>query len=88
MKNFVAVFHMIGCPHCRAVTGPQGALAPLSRFQHLSVVEIESADPLCEAMSVNSFPTIFLVTKESVFRYPSSGDRTTEAFERWIASRT
>ena len=79
----LVVFHMIGCPHCAAVTGSQSACASL---RDVKVLEIESQHPLVEELDIPSFPTIWLSTPSVVFEY-NGGQRTTDALQSWIASK-
>jgi hypothetical protein len=80
----VVVFHMDGCPHCKAVTGKSsvlregaGDLAP--------IYEIESSDPLSRNMGITSFPSIFVVTPIVAFAF--EGKRTPEDFRKFVLEK-
>lgn len=74
---------MKGCPHCTAVTGSQGACAAL---KDVGVLEVEASHPLVEDVGVTSFPRIWLSTPDNAWEY-SSGRRTTDSIQSWIASK-
>ena len=78
------VFHMKGCPHCRAVTGPQSACRPLGGVR---VLEVEAAHPAVEDVAITSFPTIWLSLPDASYAYPAGRARETDAIQDWIDSK-
>ena len=78
----LAVFHMDGCPHCEAVTGPAGACA---RLKNVSVLEVESRHPLVRDVNITSFPHLWLSTPDAVWEF--NGSRTTDALQAWIGEK-
>jgi len=79
----LVVFHMKGCPHCKAVTGPQSAAKAVGDL--LPVYEIESSDPLAKQMGVSSFPTIFFTAPGLSFKFDR--DRTPEEIRRFVLEK-
>lgn len=79
----LVVFHMHGCPHCKAVTGEESVLRSVADL--LPVVEVESSDPLARTAGVKSFPTIMLVTPAVSFEY--QGPRTPEAIRNFVSEK-
>ena len=79
----LVVFHMNGCGHCKAVSGPDSVCAGL---RDVHVMEVESEDPLTELLGIQSFPTIWLSSPDKVVAY-NSGERSTDALQDWIFSK-
>lgn len=63
----LVVFHMNGCPHCEAVTGPNSACRGLQDL--VDLYEVEASDPLTRAVGISSFPTILVVNPLFAFSY-------------------
>ena len=79
----LVVFHMIGCPHCKAVSGPNSILRGIEDL--VPVYEIESSDPATKQAGISSFPTIRLVTPLVTFGY--EGPRTLEDLRRFVIEK-
>lgn len=79
----LVVFHMHGCPHCKAVTGPESAAKGVADL--VPVYEIESSDPLSKKVGVASFPTIMLVTPHVVFQF--EGVRKPKELRRFVLEK-
>lgn len=80
MPAVVVVFHMNGCPHCPP------ALEACNKLQDTNVVSIESQHPLVEDLGISSFPTILLSLPSALFEY-RKGPRSTDAIQKWLASK-
>lgn len=80
MQSLV-VFHMNGCPHCAAVTGPQSACRGLEDL--VDLYEIEAADPLTRAVGVSSFPCVMLVNPLFAFG-PYEGPRDQASIRAYV----
>lgn len=78
------VFHMDGCPHCKAVTGSESACRPL---QGVRVLEIEASHPAVEDLRIQSFPTIWLSLPRDAYAYTTGRPRATGALQDWIDSK-
>jgi hypothetical protein len=79
----LVVVHMHGCPHCKAVTGPESAARGVADLA--PVYEIESSNPLSQELGVTSFPSIFFSTPHAVFRF--EGSRTPEELRRFVLEK-
>jgi glutaredoxin len=79
----LVVFHMNGCPHCAAVTGPQSATRGVQDL--VPVYEVEASDPLARKMGVSSFPTIFLSTPLVTFKFENA--RTPQEIRRFVLEK-
>ena len=79
----LVVFHMNGCPHCKAVTGPQSVTRGAQDL--VPVYEVESSDPLAKRMGVSSYPTIFFSTPLVTFKF--EGARTPEAIRKFVLEK-
>jgi hypothetical protein len=79
----LVVFHMNGCPHCRAVTGPQSATRGVQDL--VPVYEVESSDPLAKTMGVSSYPTIFFSTPFVTFKFENA--RTPEEIRKFVLEK-
>ena len=78
------VFHMHGCPHCRAVVGSDGLGAALK--DDVDVYEIEASHPLCEALDVRSFPSFAVLDDDRYYAWRRGAPRTVEAFRDALAT--
>lgn len=83
MTMKLVVFHMDGCPHCKAVTGPDSALRAVRDL--VSVYEVEAREPLAQRLEISSFPTILLSTPFVAFKY--EGNRTPEDLRRFVLEK-
>lgn len=83
MTMKLVVFHMDGCPHCKAVTGPDSALRAVRDL--VPVYEVEAQEPLARRMRIASFPTILLSTPLVAFKY--EGERTPEHLRRFVLEK-
>jgi len=83
MTMKLVVFHMDGCPHCEAVTGPDSALRAVGDL--VSVYEVEAREPLAQRLEISSFPTILLSTPFVAFKY--DGNRTPEDLRRFVLEK-
>ena len=79
----LVVFHITGCPHCKAVTGPQSVTRGAQDL--VPVYEVESSDPLAKRMGVSSYPTIFFSTPLVTFKF--EGARTPEAIRKFVLEK-
>jgi len=79
----LVVFHMNGCPHCKAVTGPESVARGVADL--VPVYEVEASDPLSKKMGVTSFPQIFLSTPHVVFQF--EGARTPTALREFVLEK-
>jgi len=83
MTMKLVVFHMDGCPHCKAVTGPDSVLRAVSDL--VPVYEVEAQEPLAKRLEIASFPTILLSTPLVAFKY--EGDRTPKHLRRFVLEK-
>ena len=79
----LVVFHMDGCPHCSAVTGPQSTLRAVEDL--VPIYEVEAKEPLTRAMGIASFPSILLSTPLVAFEY--EGDRSPQDLRRFVLEK-
>ena len=77
----LVVFYMNGCPHCKAVTGPQSVCRE-GLDDLVDLYEIEASDSLTRAVGVTSFPTIVLVNP--LFAFAFEGARESEAIREFV----
>ena len=77
MRPFVIVMHMHGCPHCVAYQGERGIARRLARegWTDVYMVEASQDTDVCEALGVQSFPTVLV-------GHPRVGTFTLTAAER------
>ena len=79
----LVVFHMHGCPHCKAVTGPESTARAVADL--VPVYEIESSNALAQKVGVQSFPSIYFATPHAVFHF--EGHRTPEALRKFVLEK-
>ena len=73
------VFHMHGCPHCRAVVGPNGLGAAVA--EAADVYEFEARHPLCARLGVASFPSFAVLDDAGrLYSWRRDAPRTAAAF--------
>ena len=78
----LVVFHLAGCPYCKAVVGPGSICRDLAKV-HL--LEIGADHHLGHDLQIQAFPTMLLVLPNQTYQY--NGARTKEALSAWIQGK-